>query len=154
LTGELAENVERFGARAEELLAELVDETSDGSLLPNANEIAATAWRTLQLPDIVALRARLVPEWPIYGLLEGSSGPSALAGRIDAIAYDGDRADVVVDWKSDIAPSETDMRVHTGQLEDYLRVTGAPRGAVVYMTPGVIRWVAIRGSSSQSHSHV
>jgi len=33
------------------------------------------------------------------------------------------------------------MRVHAGQLEDYLRVTGAPRGALVYMTPGIVRWV-------------
>lgn len=150
LTGELTEDVERLGTRAQELLAELVEETSDGSPLPAVNEIAATTWRTLQLPDIVALRERLVPEWPVYGLLDEGSGQSALAGRIDAIAYDGDRADIIVDWKSDIDPSETDMRVHAGQLEDYLRVTGAPRGAIVYMTSGVIRWVAVRESSSQS----
>jgi CRISPR-associated exonuclease Cas4 len=35
------------------------------------------------------------------------------------------------------------MRVYADQLADYLRVTGAPRGALVYMTPGVIRWVTL-----------
>ncbi len=33
------------------------------------------------------------------------------------------------------------MRDHASQLEDYLRVTGAPRGAVIYMTSGIVRWV-------------
>jgi len=119
----------------------LVLDPAEGGVLPDADEIAATTWRTLQLADIAALRARLVPEWPIYTLLEDRPSPSALAGRIDAIAYDGDRAEVVVDWKSDIDPAETDMRLHAGQLEDYLRATGTLRGALVYMTPGLVRWV-------------
>ena len=66
------------------------------------------------------------------------------ATEIYAIAYDDDRADIVVDWKSDVDPSDKDMRIHAGQLADYLRVTGASRGALVYMTPGVIRWVTPR----------
>ena len=96
----------------------------------------------MQLPDIAALRERLTPEWPVYALVEDSSKPRALAGRIDAIAYGGGRAEVVVDWKSDVDPSDADIRLHSGQLEDYLRATGAPRGALVYMTPGLVRWVA------------
>ena len=143
LTGELVEEVGRFANRARELIAELVlDPDDDG--LPDADEIAAVAWRTLQLPDIAALRERLVAEWPVYALLEGRSNRSALAGRIDAIAYAGDRAEVVVDWKSDVDPSDADIRLHAGQLEDYLRATGAPRGALVYMTPGLVRWVGER----------
>ncbi|MGY3610817.1 MULTISPECIES: PD-(D/E)XK nuclease family protein [unclassified Bradyrhizobium] len=110
LTGELAEDVERFAARARELLAELVVEPGETTILPDANEIAATAWRTLQLPDIAALRERLIPEWPVYALLKDRSTPEALAGRIDAIAYDGDRADIVIDWKSDVDPSERHAR--------------------------------------------
>jgi hypothetical protein len=50
---------------------------------------------------------------------------------------------VVIDWKSDIDPDETDMRRHSRQLEGYLRATGAFRGALVYMTAGVVRWVTI-----------
>jgi hypothetical protein len=103
----------------------------------------ATAWRTLQLPDIAALRARLFPEWPIYALLSDRASPSALAGRIDAIAYEGDHTEAVIDWKSDIDPDETDMRRHARQLEDYLRATGTVRGALVYMTLGVVRWITV-----------
>jgi hypothetical protein len=91
----------------------------------------------LQLPEIAALRERLTPEWPVYALLEEGLKPRALAGRIDAVAC----AEVVVDWKSDVDPSDADIRLHAGQLEDYLRVTAAPRGALVYMTPGLVRWV-------------
>jgi hypothetical protein len=142
LTGELVEDVGRFASRARELVAELVLDPDDhGDELPDADEIATTAWRTLQLRDIAALRERLTAEWPVYALLEGRSNRSALAGRIDAVAYAGDRAEVVVDWKSDVDPSDTDIRLHAGQLEEYLRVTGAPRGALVYMTPGLVRWV-------------
>ena len=141
LTGELVEDVGRFANRARELVAELVLDPDDGDGLPDADEIAATAWRTLQLPDIAALRERLTAEWPVYALLEDRSNRSALAGRIDAVAYAGDRAEVVVDWKSDVDPSDADIRLHAGQLEDYLRATGAPRGALVYMTPGLVRWV-------------
>ena len=144
LTGELAEDAAGFATRVEKLLTELAAEPAEMNLLPDAREIAATAWRTLQLPEIAALRGRLIPEWPVYDVLKDRPTSAALAGRIDAIAYDGDRADVVVDWKSDVDPSDKDMRVHAGQLADYLRVTGASRGALVYMTPGVIRWVTPR----------
>jgi hypothetical protein len=65
LTGELVEEVGRFAGRVRELLAELVVAPADGYALPDAEEIAATAWRTLQLPEIAALRTRLVPEWPV-----------------------------------------------------------------------------------------
>ena len=76
---------------------------------------------SLQLPEIAPLRASLVPEWPIYGLVADGGGPKALDGRIDSIAYDGGRAEVVIDWKSDVDPDETDMRFHA--------CTGAARGA-------------------------
>jgi ATP-dependent exoDNAse (exonuclease V) beta subunit len=146
LSGELVEDIGRFASRARELLAELVLDPAEGGTMPDAGEIATVAWRTLGLPDIAALRARLVPEWPIYTLLTGHPGPGALAGRIDAIAYSGNRAEVVVDWKSDIDPSEADVRAHAGQLEDYLRATGAQRGVLVYMTAGVVRWVTLAGA--------
>ncbi len=117
-------------------------------MLPNADEMAATAWRTLQLPDIATLRGRLTTEWPVYALLKWRSNLSALAARIDALAYAGYRAEVIVDWKSDVDPSDADIRLHAGKLEDYLRPTGAPRGALVYMTPGFVRWVAV-GSEAE-----
>ena len=144
LTGELVEEVGRFANRTRELASELVLDPDEGDALPDAGEIAATAWRTLQLPSIAALRERLAPEWPVYTLLDDNSKPRALAGRIDAIAYAGDRAEVVVDWKSDVNPSDAHIRFHAGQLADYLQATGALRGALVYMTPGLVHWVSER----------
>jgi CRISPR-associated exonuclease Cas4 len=152
LTGELDEDIGSFAGRARALLAELVLDAAESGALPDCDEIAATAWRTLQLPDIAGLRGRLVPEWPIYGLLADRSSASALAGRIDAIAYEGDHTEAVIDWKSDIEPDEMEMRRHATQLEDYMRATGALRGALVYMTPGIVRWIRVgelgRGSVS------
>jgi CRISPR-associated exonuclease Cas4 len=145
LTGELDEDIGSFADRARALLAELVLDAAEDEGLPDCDEIAATVRRTLELPDVAAFRARLVPEWPIYALVADSPSPSALAGRIDAIAFEGDQIEAVVDWKSDIDPDETDMRRHGRQLEDYLRATGGIRGALVYMTPGVVRWVTVGG---------
>ena len=70
--------------------------------------------------------------------------PTALAGRIDAIAFEGEQPSVVLDWKSDVAPTEEDICDHTRQISDYLAATGAPRGALVYMTLGAVRWVLAR----------
>jgi len=141
LDGAILADVARFSDRARELLAELIIDSTEAGSLPDVGEIAATAWRTLQLPEIAALRERLHPEWPIYSFVAGEHSQTALAGRVDAIAFDGDRPDVVIDWKSDINPSEAEMRGYASQLEDYLRATGATRGALVYMTAGSVHWV-------------
>ncbi|MCK1341540.1 UvrD-helicase domain-containing protein [Bradyrhizobium sp. 38] len=141
LTGELAEDAGGLAARARELIGQLPLDAAEDGVLPNADEITATALRALHLPEVAALRMRLVPEWPIYSVLPDRPEAIGLAGRIDAIAYDGERADVVIDWKSDFDPSETDMRLHAEQIQQYLRATGASRGALVYMTPGIIRWI-------------
>lgn len=106
-------------------IAELVVDREDEVDLPEAEEIASTAWRTLHLPEIAALRPGLVPEWPIYALLADASEPTALAGRIDAVALDEGRASVVLDWKSDIAPTEEDMRIHAGVMSEETRLKRA-----------------------------
>lgn len=141
LTGELPEGVSNFAARARMLITELVIDAENSAPLPDSDEIAATAMRTLALPEIATLRPSLVPEWPIYAILAGLPEPTALAGRIDAIALQEGQPSVVLDWKSDVAPSEQDMREHARQLSDYLTAIGAPQGALVYMTSGTIHWV-------------
>ncbi|MFM9848925.1 MAG: UvrD-helicase domain-containing protein [Hyphomicrobiaceae bacterium] len=139
LMGELREEVDAFCERARELLFQLRLESPANA--PEADEIGATAWRTLQLPEIAALRSRLVAELPVYAWLKpGPQGP-ALAGRIDAAAIGDSRPEVIVDWKSDVAPRAEDIAAHAAQLQDYLRATGAPRGALVYMTTGSVRWL-------------
>jgi ATP-dependent exoDNAse (exonuclease V) beta subunit len=138
LTGEIIEDLERCADRGRELLAELIINPADKGLLPDADEIAATVLRTLELPEIATLRERLRPEWPIYSLVVAGR----VAGRVDAIAFEGECADIVLDWKSDISPTEVDMREHANQLEDYLAATGSTRGALVYMTLGAVHWVS------------
>jgi ATP-dependent exoDNAse (exonuclease V) beta subunit len=142
LNGEIVADVARFSDRARELLAELIIDAADGGPLPDVDEIAATVWRTLELPEIVALRERLRPEWSIYSFVAGEHAQTALAGRVDAIAFEGDQPDVVIDWKSDVNPGEAEMREYASQLGDYLRATGARRGALVYMTAGSVHWVS------------
>lgn len=140
LTGEVAEDVESLSQRARDLLEQLIVEPVDSGERPAAGEIAATVRRTLELPELAKLRGHLMAEWPVYGLVSEVTTPTALAGRIDAVAYEGTAVDVVVDWKSDVDPSKADILHHKGQLEDYVRTVGARRGALVYMTPGMVLW--------------
>ncbi|WDZ79054.1 UvrD-helicase domain-containing protein (plasmid) [Ensifer adhaerens] len=142
LTGEIGDDVPALVSRALTLLDEIGVEIGDDRALPDADEIARTASRTLHLPDIVALRATLVPEWPIYQMIADDPQPVALAGRIDAIAVEQGVPSVLLDWKSDVAPTEQDFRDHARQIGDYLEATGVERGAVVYMTSGSIRWIS------------
>jgi hypothetical protein len=107
--------------------------------LPEAGEIAATIRRTLQIPEIVDLRPHLIAELPVYGLIRSQSEPVALAGRVDAAAVTDGRVAAVLDRKSDVAPTEDDIRNHAGQIQDYLQVTGADSGILVYMTSGKVR---------------
>jgi CRISPR-associated exonuclease Cas4 len=44
---------------------------------------------------------------------------------------------VIVDWKSDVDPSDADVAGHARQLSDYVRAMGADRGLLIYMTSGV-----------------
>jgi CRISPR-associated exonuclease Cas4 len=142
LTGELQEDAAMFAARARVLMAEIVIDADNPVAYPDAEEIAATARRTLLLPEIAALRSGLLAEWPVYAMLAHQPEETALAGRIDAIVLEGERPSVVLDWKSDVAPTEQDIRDHARQLRDYLDATRVPRGALVYMTPGIVRWIS------------
>lgn len=137
LTGELGEDESPVMERAGELLRQLMAGALATDTLPEPSELAATALRTLRLPEIAALRPRLLPELAVWSEQDGA----LMAGRADAVAYDGDAADVVLDWKSDIAPSAQDRAQYRSQLQDYMTAIGAPRGAVVYMSLGELAWV-------------
>lgn len=137
LTGELGEDESQVTARAGELLGQLVASASQRGMLPDPAELAATALRTLRLPEVASLRPRLLPELAVWSQQDGA----LIAGRADAVVYHGEAPDVVLDWKSDIAPSAQDRAQYRGQLRDYMTVIGAPRGAVVYMSLGELAWV-------------
>jgi ATP-dependent exoDNAse (exonuclease V) beta subunit len=139
LTGEVEETPTALARRAGILTLQLA--TGDGASLPGKDEIAATALRALRLPGIAELRATLVPELTLFGSTAEGNIETVLSGRADAIAFGNGTASVVVDWKSDVAPSTEDIQLHAGQLRDYLASANAPRGALVYMTPGTVYWV-------------
>ena len=137
LTGELVEDETTVTTRADELLQQLVAGEPDAGDLPEPAELAKTALRTLHLPEIASLRPTLVPELAVWSECEGE----LLAGRADATAYESAAPAVVLDWKSDIAPTPHDRAQYRVQLQEYMTAIGAGRGAVVYMSRGEIAWV-------------
>ena len=105
---------------------------------PDPDECAATAPTALALPDVASLRPKLVSVFPIHA--PGGEG-ELVTGRADAIAVEGGRITAVVDWKSDLAPTDAARRARAGQMAEYLVATGAVRGAIVYVTRSEVTWV-------------
>lgn len=126
--------------RAEALLAELVSGDEDGPI-PDGAEVARTALSALQIPEIAALRPSLVPEISLFALVDSSDGAKPLAGRADALVVENGLVTGVIDWKSDVAPDEKERQAYAEQLRLYLVATGAPRGALVYASTGMVRWI-------------
>ena len=140
LTGETPEDAEQLEARASDLLATCETRT-DGQ---DPVELAAAVLRTLALPQVSALRPRLVPELPVHIALSVSGEERIISGVADAVAVAADGSiEAVIDWKSDIAPSSETIAEYRSQVRNYLTATGAPRGLIVLMTPGTVLEVAI-----------
>jgi CRISPR-associated exonuclease Cas4 len=64
-----------------------------------------------------------------------------VAGRADALSIVNGRVNAVVDWKSDVDPGPEERAAHARQLTTYMRITGALRGALVYLSRGEVVWV-------------
>jgi ATP-dependent exoDNAse (exonuclease V) beta subunit len=102
-------------------------------------EMATTIARTLALPEIAALRARLVAEVDLAGFLESEGENELTIGIADAVAVTETGAiDIVVDWKSDVEPDAATLSGYRRQMSDYLLATRAGRGLIVLMTSGRI----------------
>ena len=136
LTGETSENVAGLQARATELLAQLgIPDSEDAAAGPSSGEMASAVQRALQLPDVVALRPRLLPEFRVYAGILADRTMSLTAGIADAVAIgEGGRIEAVIDWKSDVAPSPDQIETYRGQVREYLAATGAQNGLVVFLT--------------------
>ena len=59
-------------------------------------ELAGCVVRALSLPDIVALRPGLIPEFPVYASTSTDTHEEVTAGIADAISFDSDGAPQVV----------------------------------------------------------
>lgn len=139
ISGELDENQEAASVRSIELLDQLSSIAPTEAAI-DGRELAATALKTLRLPEISRFRGRLVAEVPVYAT--ASRPDDLIGGRADAIAYDDDGT-VVFDWKSDVDPKEAEFSAYRRQLGHYLRATESRRGAIVYMTSGHVDWVRV-----------
>lgn len=137
LTGELECVLGAATRRAAELLAQLQSIDGADAARPDAIEMAEAALRTLALPELAPFLAQLVLEVSLWA----ADPPHFLAGRADAAAIEGERIALVIDWKSDVNPTPAAHSAHVAQLRDYLRVTGAERGAIVYMSAAQVSWV-------------
>jgi exodeoxyribonuclease-5 len=136
LTGETIDSVQALTTRAQTLLAQLglVDQ-QDAAIGPSSGELAMAVRRTLQLPEIAALRPRLHPEMWVYAAVESDKTYSLTAGITDAVALDNDgQVEVVVDWKSDVQPGPDEVELYRDQVREYLGATGARLGLIVFVT--------------------
>lgn len=139
LDGDLPETLADLSARATILGDQLAGlEDLSRSSLPDAAECAATALRTLALPDVAALRPALSAEVPVWAC---DPDGVLMAGRADAAAVEDGRITAVLDWKSDLDPTPQDRAGYAGQLVAYLDATGAPRGALVFMSRDEVVWI-------------
>ncbi len=146
LLGETPDDERSTRTRAAELLRQLGEnDHSDPSEGPSSQEIASTIDRTLQLPVVAKHRSALQPELGAFQLKAGEGGNfTATTGIIDAITQgENGRSEVVIDWKSDVAPVPETRQHHVAQVREYLSITGAVRGFVVYMTSAEV--LEVRG---------
>ena len=136
LSGETPDEASALKARACMLISQLgLADQDDASIGPSSGELASTVLRTLQLPEIVRLRARLQPEFCVYMGTEADKTQFLTAGIADAIALDDSgRIEVVIDWKSDVDPAQAQIELYRAQVQDYIAATGAKLGLIVFMS--------------------
>jgi hypothetical protein len=83
-----------------------------------------------------------LPEFRVYGAATSDRTITVTAGVADAVAFDDmGRIDVVVDWKSDTAPTAHVVDGYRAQVRDYLAATHASIGLIVFVTSGRIEHV-------------
>lgn len=143
LTGESTEDGAALRTRARELLGQLgLADVEDPTVGPCSGEMADVLQRALQLPEIVALRPRLLPELHVYAAMFADRTMTLTAGIADAVAIDEmGRIEAVVDWKSDVNPVPAQIDIYRNQVRDYLTATGARLGLIVFLTSGRIERV-------------
>ncbi len=138
LTGETTDDVPRLIGRAAELLSHLnVSPALDAKSGLVPTELAGTITKTLRIPEIAALRPRLVPEHTIYGWQMTTKGEVLVSGIADAVVVNSaGQIEVIVDWKSDVVMNVDKLHAYRGQLDSYRKTTGAARALLVLMTAG------------------
>lgn len=134
LTGETSDDEAALAARCAELNAQLPDRLGPE---PDPVETAHLIVATLSLPEVREIRPRLVPEWPVASVFPMDDHENIIMGVADAVVPgEGGPPSLVVDWKSDLDPSEDLIQRYAGQVREYLCATGARAGMLVFMSRG------------------
>jgi ATP-dependent exoDNAse (exonuclease V) beta subunit len=138
LTGETQDAAAE--CRAAELLAQLgIEPSADPKVGIAPKELATTIVRTLDLPEITAIRPHLVPEVAVFGCEIDGRAETLVSGIADAVTRGAnDRIEAVVDWKSDVEMNADKLAEYRAQLGDYRQQTDAERALLVLMTAGLI----------------
>ncbi len=135
LTGELPEDAAALQSRAAELAAQL-DDTPGANAL-DAAEAALTVLRGLALPEIRAVRDRLVPECTVSASQTKPDAERVTLGVADAVVRESDGTlSLVVDWKSDVDPTPETIMLYRSQIEAYMAATRAIQGLLVFLSRG------------------
>lgn len=122
--------------RARELIRQVSASKAGDMPDLHAEEIAACVRRTLELPEIVAIMPRLVAEvGTSSSTIEGNVETLTL-GVADAIVPGLTGVETVVDWKGDLRPTVQVVDNYEKQVRNYMKMNGAERGLIVFMTTG------------------
>ncbi|WP_457281012.1 UvrD-helicase domain-containing protein [Polaromonas sp. P5_D5] len=145
LTGETLDDVHALTTRVEALAAMLgVATFDDPSKGLSSLELASTTRRALALEAVAAVRDRLVPEFGVFSAKTVEGKEHVTTGVADAIAFSADgSAEVVIDWKSDVAPGPEAIAHYERQVRAYMEITGTPTGLIVFATPGMVHQVTL-----------
>ncbi len=143
LTGELADDELSLSGRAKELIKQIVSKEIRDLVDIHSDELVRCVLRTLALPLIVQLRPYLVPEVATTSHFVEDGQGKVVYGIVDAAEfhYDPERgvyANSIVDWKSDVVPSEQSIANYKDQVRAYLKSKDVEKGYIVFMSTGQI----------------
>jgi len=136
LTGETEDTAPSLERRSRELLDQLGGiAAEDPSVGISPVELAGTVVKTLDLPEIAALRSRLVPEIAVFGSYRNGMEETLVSGIADALAWgENGKVEAIIDWKSDVEVIPERVARYLDQLRTYRDETGAERALLVFMT--------------------
>jgi ATP-dependent exoDNAse (exonuclease V) beta subunit len=141
LTGELALDESTLKERSVQLIEQIRAATgrSDG-VPPLPEQLARTMVETFSIPEVAALRPYLVPEVTVWG----SAEDALISGRADCLVVREEQVLGVVDWKSDVSPTDEVVQSYIDQVQQYMRVAGTSVGMLCFMTHGKVVWIGNR----------
>jgi hypothetical protein len=149
ITGEMLEDLPGLTARAAALAVELPD--APGVMTFDPSEAARSVLRGLELPDIQAVKTRMVAECSIASSLQIDESEEITLGVADAVVPSPDGGiELIIDWKSDVDPSPAAVSHYRAQVSAYLKATRASEGLIVFLTRGVAERVILSSTDKSA----